>query len=108
MLRFTGRTNAAIGRLISWLCAFDAKEALIEVAVKSWRSGVIEEITSSRASSAGGSSTLMIRVRANWAICTSNIFCMGIGTGGTVGAVGLTWCGVCARLTTFATSSAKS
>jgi hypothetical protein len=36
MLRFPSGAYAAVGRLMCWLGAFDAKEALIEVAVESW------------------------------------------------------------------------
>lgn len=36
MLRFPGGTYAAVGRLMCWFGTFDAKEALIEVAVESW------------------------------------------------------------------------
>ncbi len=87
MLRCTGRTNTAIGCLMGWLCAFDAKEALVEVVVKSRRHGVVEEVASSWTSSAGGSSTLMIRIRSDWAICTVSFFGVGVGADGTVDAL---------------------
>ena len=71
MLCFTGWTNAAIACSVRWLCTFDAEEALLEVGVKSGRTGVIEQVSTLRTRVARDVwKRVLVLVRSSMTNCT--------------------------------------
>ena len=71
MLCFTGWANTAIGNSIRWLCAFHAEEALLEVGVKSGRTGIIEQVSTLRTRVARDVwKRVLVLVRSSMTNCT--------------------------------------
>jgi len=71
MLCFTGWTNATIAGSVRWLRTFHAKEALVEVGVKSGRTGTIKQVSTLGTRVARGvRKRVLVLVRSSMTDCT--------------------------------------